>query len=546
MEEVTRQPVLASENPIFIGDAREILRGMPAGSVQCCVTSPPYYGLRDYGVGPVVWGGERDCQHEWGAELPPHHPGQVEQSKWKNAEAAGKGQTAASGQFCSKCGAWRGNLGLEPTPELYCEHLVEIFQGVKRVLRDDGVVWLNLGNSYWGGKGASNYAFQSRRKSKSMEGDHHNIEAAMGGMRPQDGPHEVLKPKDLIGIPWRAAFALQADGWYLRSDVIWAKGVSGQKELAGQVADAMREQGCSHEQIEGAVGRLGLYVGNAMPESVRDRPSRGHENLFLLTKNKRYFYDKGAIAEVGDAKQRAHNIKCAKSYDNQDRIDGGQPGNVNNVGIHSRPGASGRNRRDVWTITTKPCAWEYCLNCDTLYEGKERNRIKKRDKQRVCPACGSTDHWVDHFAQFPPDLIEPCILAGTSEKGCCPECGKPWRRTKQRTNIVDESAKGSSFDQGRTGTRDGGDRTQPGPRFIKVQTGWEPSCDCGEWTRDGNGNQTKARPIPVPCVVLDLFAGAGTTGIVAVRQGREFVGIDLNPAYAAVALARVRRQQGRR
>ena len=121
---------------ILHGHVLDVLRSLRAQSIQCVVTSPPYWGLRDYGLEPVVWGGEAGCAHEWGPLGPAHHPGQVEQTKWKNAEAAGKGQTAASGAFCP-CSAWRGSLGLEPTPDLYVEHLVAVFREVRRGLRGD-------------------------------------------------------------------------------------------------------------------------------------------------------------------------------------------------------------------------------------------------------------------------------------------------------------------------------------------------------------------------------------------------------------------------
>lgn len=133
---------------ILQGDALSILRTLPDDFFNCVMTSPPYWGLRDYGLSPIIRGGSKGCEHEWGHIMPEHHPGQVEQSKWKSAEGAGKGQTAGSGQYCSLCGAWRGQLGLEPTFQEYIAHLMEIFTEVKRVLRDDGCCFVNLGDSY--------------------------------------------------------------------------------------------------------------------------------------------------------------------------------------------------------------------------------------------------------------------------------------------------------------------------------------------------------------------------------------------------------------
>ena len=248
------------------GDCLDVMRGMEAGSVQCCVTSPPYFGLRDYG-----------------------HDGQI---------------------------------GLESTPDDYVARLVDVFREVRRVLRDDGTLWLNLGDSY-----ASNPA-SGGKKSPRMSGEHKRTPRAKYQRPPG------LKPKDLIGIPWRVAFALQADGWYLRQDIIWHK-------------------------------------PNPVPESVRDRCTKAHEYLFLLTKSARYFWDAEAMKEpakrAGDKPGgTGHYIQHSAGGHNKDGL----------RACGERPVAENRNRRSVWTVTTKP------------YSGA-------------------------HFATFPPDLIEPCILAGS-------------------------------------------------------------------------------------------------------------------------------------
>ena len=231
----------AMRDEVLYGDCLTRLKDVPEGCAQTCVTSPPYYGLRDYGT-RRWFGGDLACEHDQGIEHGPHHPGQVEQTKWKTAEAAGKGQTATT-HSCTKCSAWFGQLGLEPTPEMYVEHLVEVFRGVRRVLRDDGTLWLNLGDSYandtkWGGA-------TSGKHTQALHGS-----TNVGR----------LAAKNLIGIPWMTAFALRADGWVLRSEIIWHK-------------------------------------PNTMPESVEDRPTRAHEHVFLLTKSQTYFYDADAIRE---------------------------------------------------------------------------------------------------------------------------------------------------------------------------------------------------------------------------------------------------------
>ena len=223
-------------------------------SVQRVVTSPPYWGLRDYGT--AKWeGGDAECSH---APRP-----QIESSKTNTNAGALRDKPS----LVCKCGAIRidAQLGLERTPEEYVANMVQVFREVRRVLRKDGTLWLNLGDSYWGGKGKSGYELPHEAAERKAKGETfqnaHNVPGYMT-MRPADGKHDIIKPKDLVGIPWRVAFALQADGWWLRSDIIWSK-------------------------------------PNPMPESVTDRPTKAHEYLFLLTKSATYFYDGEAIKEQG-------------------------------------------------------------------------------------------------------------------------------------------------------------------------------------------------------------------------------------------------------
>lgn len=280
---------------IIAGDCIAGLRTLPDASVHCCVTSPPYWGLRDYG-----------------------HDGQI---------------------------------GLESTPEAYVARMVEVFREVRRVLRDDGTCWVNLGDSYAGGGGfAPDAPCNVARREMLAEGDckqgafnlsqRQHTRNKSGGIKPQG----AIKAKDLVGIPWRVAFALQADGWWLRQDIIWHK-------------------------------------PNPMPESVRDRCTKAHEYVFLLTKSERYYYDAEAVSEA---------VSCVRGPGNKKPLKGvAEDGDKHRTraGLHlaaerwreSGPPES-RNRRSVWTITTKP------------YSGA-------------------------HFAVMPPDLVEPCIKAGCPEDG---------------------------------------------------------------------------------------------------------------------------------
>jgi DNA modification methylase len=365
-----------SRAQVINADANEGLRQIKDGSVQTCITSPPYWGLRDYGS---------DDQ-----------------------------------------------LGLEPTPEEYTENLVAVFREVRRVLRDDGTLWLNLGDSYiGGGRGGQSAA----KRSAGWQPDY-----ALRGYVPTG-----MKAKDLVGIPWRVAFALQADGWYLRSDIIWHK-------------------------------------PNPMPESVTDRPTKAHEYLFLLTKSPRYYYDADAIREEAAVDTSGQTIRYggSKYGDSDDPHHATKSGNAYEF-------TGKRNRRTVWTVTTKP------------FSGA-------------------------HFAVFPPDLIEPCVLAGSSPTACG-ECGAPYERDTQREKTWESgSGRSGRKPNGKYGTDHQGD-IRLGPTISVETVGWKPTCD-----HDDDSSSS---------LVLDPFTGSGTTGIVALRHGRDFVGTELNPEYAQMAEQRI-------
>jgi DNA modification methylase len=347
------------EYTVLTGDCVESMRGLPDNSVHCCVTSPPYWGLRDYG-----------------------HSGQ---------------------------------LGMEKTPEEYAVKLMAVFAEVRRVLRPDGTLWLNLGDSYLAGK-------------------------------------------QLGGIPWRVAFALQADGWYLRQDIIWHK-------------------------------------PNPMPSSVTDRCTTAHEYIFLLAKSERYFYDAEAIKEESIDKESLNGRRPRKTR--KDHTDEGQAslktkftarggflnGKMNDAGRLYLT----RNRRSVWKVSTKP------------YKGA-------------------------HFATMPWDLAETCILAGTSAEGCCSNCRAPLVRQTARTKLKRERPNAYVKRTGEEGT---GNSCANDVAGVAVETiGWRPTCGCNAQV--------------APAVVLDPFAGSGTTLGVAVAHGRSAVGCELNPDYVGLIDERVK------
>jgi DNA modification methylase len=363
-------------------DALKLLRELPDGWAQTCVTSPPYWGLRDYGLPAASWGGRPACRHVWGAVQRGRRGDLLPAGETRSRSRLGVDERQGhaglqGGRFCQRCGAWRGCLGLEPTPGLYVEHLVGVLAELRRVLRPDGTLWLNLGDSYY----------------------------TCGGR--QSIP-DALKSKDLIGIPWRVAFALQEQGWWLRSDVVWIK-------------------------------------PNPMPENVRDRPTRAHEYLFLLTKQPRYFYDSDAIREPDTGRCSGNGYARRGRLTYRDRR--------GERGQHEQwRGGQGRQRRSWWQVAARG------------YPGAQ--------------------------AVFPEKLIEPCILAGSAPKACG-VCGTPWRRE----------------------------------RAGRADSDWRPGCG--------------HRSHPGRCLVLDPFCGSGTTGAVARRLGRDFLGIERSGQTARLARQRL-------
>jgi DNA modification methylase len=427
---------------IHIGDCREVLASMAAESVHMVCTSPPYWGLRDYGVPPTIWGNP-ECAHEWGNQIVSNDPKDRYRRHtlaWQSGGQPSEIKNATQGAFC-RCGAWRGALGLEPTYTAYVEHVVEVFRAVWRVLRPDGTLWLNLGSGY------------------------------------QD--------KQLDGVPWRVAFALQADGWWLRQDIIYSK-------------------------------------PNPMPESITDRCTKAHEYLFMLTKSARYFYDAEAIKEPAVA-ENEHDLTGQGYFAPGQTPHRGNRGRAS--GNKSHKGVAEYERSDSEEHRTKAGL----LNiASTAYAMRNKRSVWEIATQSFPDA---------HFATMPPALVEPCILAGTSARGCCAKCGVPLVRDIKR---VDKGWDGSKYGEATLaasgGVITGGTAISTlgsgnGKLVGQRETlGWAPSCKCDAAV--------------VPCTVLDPFFGAGTVGLVADRLQRNCVGIELNPAYATMAERRIESDGG--
>ena len=374
---------------IRIGDCLDEMNSIPSNSIHCCVTSPPYYQLRDYGV--------------------------------------------------------EGQIGLEDTVEEYINKMVLVFQEVRRILRPDGTVWLNLGDTYASTQSSDTKKFGNEQFNK-------NRSCREQCKIPKKSVPSGFKRGELMGIPWRVALALQASGWYLISDVIWHK-------------------------------------PNCMPESVKKRPTKSHDYVFLLSKSPTYYYDYVAIQEPvkeSSLKRYRYPMKGGTpgtAYLNEDRK---KPHNFNLDG-----GAKYKNKRSVWTIPTRGYA-------------------------------GS------HFATFPLNLVDVCLKAGTSEKGCCPICGSPYVRIIDQNfvpqqDIRDLTKLAKSSNKRLDTSNNWGDY----PRGMTITTtiGWGSTCSC----HAGD---------PIPCTVVDPFAGSGTVGEWCRHNNRSCILIELNGNYKPLIIDR--------
>jgi len=456
---------------ILIGDVFDRLAGLDAESVHCCVVSPPYWGLRDYGV--------------------------------------------------------EGQIGLEPTMGEHLDVMVRVMREVRRVLRPDGTVWLNYGDCYAtqpNGRSAADTndlspddrTFRDKPFSTvgavlgSSDADAKRSQNGYEAYRPSHGNRVVaggyLKPKDLCMVPQRLAIALQDDGWWVRSEIIWHK-------------------------------------PNPMPESVSDRPVSANEKVYLLTKSERYFYDAEAVREKTDEKptlnaENPGGQKYSFKRANSKRAEAhpGQSEGTHRADREDIDYCGTRHPRNVWTIATRPFRVEMCTICRYVYLNEQLGLIRvetyKDDKgverKRKFCTCGAHDAWLSHFATFPPALVEPCIRAGTSEYGVCSECGAPYERIVEKVHEdggAVQSGQASALKFGATPEKGGTYK-----RLITRTVGWRATCACGEHTQVG---------APVPATVLDPFGGAGTVGLVARALQRRAVLIELNPNYAAIARKRI-------
>ena len=478
---------------LYKADARAI--PLPDKSVHCIVTSPPYWGLRDYGLSE--WeGGDPECSHTI------RNPNTPRQTISGSSKVHDPGLQVFAGD-CRRCGATQTakGIGLESTLAEWIQNIVAVFRELKRVLRDDGSVWLNLGDAYYGGKGQNSYRYVSTHLDRdTLQREYTNVSHTRVLDLPQDG----LKAKSLIGMPWRVAFALQDDGVDVgalrviqrtidefhaafEGEAMPPKAMAILNRLYSEYAEAKGDSWYLRSSII-------WHKTNPMPESTKDRPGTSHEYIFLLTKKPKYFYDAEAVRQPG----KIHNGQAgtfSRSGSVSEHIIPGQSAAEHRPRTDRVP--SGVNLRTVWTFATQP------------YKGA-------------------------HFATFPEELPRRCILAGTSEKGVCAGCGAPWKRI---LNVSGGTIGTSWHDHSDDREQGQGQQSPFGGDMSKVDygagvyrretLGWEPTCKCGP---DAD---------IIPALVLDPFSGSGTTLSVAQSLGRWSVGLDLNEEYLTLAQKRI-------
>lgn len=490
---------------ILVGHVLDVLKTLETESVHCVVTSPPYYGLRSYNTQPQVWGGKAGCHHVWkriGARAGAAAKKGINSHLRGTAvpEQQTKGAQASMGEKCEKCLAWRGEHGQEPSLDLWLEHEVLIFREVWRVLRKDGVLWLNIGDSY-----ATSSNGRSAAAQKAAGTDNRTFRdkpfSTVGG---------IFKPKDRMGQPHRLVHALQADGWWWRDEIVWSK-------------------------------------LNSMPSSVKDRTCPSHEFMFMLTKREHYFYDYVAIQEP-----LAEATVVDRIDGDRFRPDRGYPGDQASAGNGRLVYNGMKIKRSVWPLALEPFPEAHfatfpqslirpaieagtptrgcCLNCDAPWERITRAKfISQPDAPNSSvrkPGQTAPETRWNTGQGSERGMVEHTTI------GWYPSCkclkAPPLPKYPPRPEIKTDAD---------------GEET-PTAANKKALVKWRQACG----VIDDERAVICAKLVPFktqPATVLDPFGGSGTTGLVADMLGRDAILIELNPDYAQMARKRIRENLGR-
>ncbi len=551
-------------NQVLCGDAIAVMRArIPDDSIDLVITSPPYWGLRDYGVETVrVWGGSSECEHEWGSSILPagHRSTEDRKSTTLTSDAISRRDKWQSSNICSKCEAWRGSLGLEPHPQMFIDHLIEICREIKRVLKPSGTFFLNLGDTYFGGKGKSaNRWSEAHTDRDTLQRETWNL----GRDKPQDIARQDgvwLQPKQKLMIPSRIAIALQHDGWVLRNDIIWHKPNHMPSSVKDRLSPAYEhiflfvKNNKTIYWVDRFTGQLTAseptqyYVHDKTGLKRFDRPKRGVDKDWFNEDGTRkfkyawqghdYYFDLDAIRKPHAAsaidrfvREKAKNLRSVNlankwlESDEKDSMKGLHGKSYADMKYYENP--LGKNPGDLWGVeeeklTKHDIAVGRIGNfsyTDPLHtkeyhpQGKNPGDLWRISTQ---PFSGA------HFAVFPSALIEPIIKAGSS-RWVCSQCGKPRTRITETESTPTRPAFKSKFGEPEEDLRG------PIARERRVAThqtvGWS-DCGCGEkW---------------IPGVVLDPFGGSGTVGKVSRRLGRRFILIEIVSEYTEMSEQRVR------
>lgn len=486
------------------GCVMDQLKTLADDSVQCVVTSPPYWGLRDYKIPPSIWGGDPACVHAFDEEVIGTEVGKGNWAQGMN----GQGRLEPGGcdakrepirgtairGFC-RCGAWLGTLGLEPDYRLYIAHMVDVFRQVKRVLRKDGTLWLNLGDSYATGTGKERLPTQC---GKHGYWENPNIDHRINGKA------NGLKAKDLCGIPWRVAFALQDDGWWLRQDIIWAK-------------------------------------PNPMPESVTDRCTKSHEYLFLLAKSERYHYDAEAIMEEASASTHARLAQDVQNQIGTTRAVGKTNGNLKAVCHGYTPLEAAIRKTDSTNDSHVPGS--------TPHGGLHRAGTPREGRKPS--GWNNSENYENQNPDYAPKREAEIARArkrmgggNRSHKGVTEYEGSESEEHRTKAGLVDYARKMAAPDSGIKNNASMDAALAIMPLRRNKRSVWTITTQPFSEAHFA----TFPPDLVIPCIlagcpagglVLDPFGGAGTTGLVADRLGRNAVLIEINPDYAAMASKRI-------
>ena len=495
-------PIEISGGVLYIGNALEELKKIPDNSVDCVITSPPYYMLRQYGKNgetECIWGGDPECDHEWGDEKVVKVRGDYSKANVANNRKGLDPQYKHLGSFCLKCGAWKGELGHEPDPDLFVSHLADIFDEVYRVLKPTGNLFLNMGDTYAGGGGTTGGFSQSWEKEHDHRPSHRGTQKIVGSKG-------WIKRKQLLLIPYRVAIELQMRGWIVRDMIVWAKSVS----------------------VVGRSGEIVEQFGNGLPESTTDRLTKSYEVIIHAVKSEKYYFNKPRASAKPQSLERmlrgmSENHKYAQKY--------GGGGGLNKPRPNVRKQYEGKfasgliDPESVGSIRAR--VMRNSLNIPGFGETSYGRNVIQVNTEPFSDA---------HFAVMPTKLVRFLMKMGCPEK-VCSECGKPYiieeeiageRSPEEIRRRYGTDRNGNYSGQGKKGDTNPSElkrRLIESVRKIRKKTE-TPSCDCNA--------------PPCEAAVLDPFMGAGTVAFVAEELGRKWIGVEINPEYVGIIRRRLR------